>query len=165
MINLVVYIGEKSEIIFSTIKKTCKNSQVVNFVPGNDVATSLTTIDDAVQDMLLEQMNEDGKLIFAGSGIGAWYAKKLSELYRCESVLVNPIFNPSMNCLEPANYYAMNFCNPEKAHFIISGSENIDSFNELPSVIRNNLNGTISNEVQSAPILAANYIKSLESTR
>lgn len=50
-------------------------------------------------DMVLaeEPIEEDFEMVFVGTSLGAWWASRISRLYKCNAVLINPCVDPAMS--------------------------------------------------------------------
>ena len=49
---------------------------------------------------LIDGVHKYRKVVFVGTSLGAWYAKKLAEIYHAEMWLANPCFEPSKTLVE-----------------------------------------------------------------
>lgn len=60
-----------------------------------DPDVSLPELEQHIDDVLMDHLNRQVKLIFVGTSLGAWYASNLAKSYGSCSVLVNPAIDPA----------------------------------------------------------------------
>ncbi len=75
--------------------KKVKNSEVYSFPIDPNPEKSLPYLQREIDWILLDNITDDElKLIFVGTSLGAWYAWKLSQAYNSRGILINPCYDP-----------------------------------------------------------------------
>lgn len=75
--------------------KAVKNSQVFAFNIDVNPDTAFVKVGDAIDDVLMDHLNEPIELILVGTSLGAWHAANHAKAYGCPCVLINPCYAPA----------------------------------------------------------------------
>lgn len=59
-----------------------------------DPSISLPYLEHEFNMVLLDDLHSPLKLVFVGTSLGGWYAAELAAAYQCDSVIINPSYNP-----------------------------------------------------------------------
>lgn len=97
-----------------------------------DPEVAFQSISDRVDDLLMDRMNEEIKLIFVGTSLGGWMASKLADSYGADAVIINPSLDPEASLVkygvpkEIRNKYEKMKVNSKYQYFFAQYDEVID---------------------------------------
>ncbi len=88
---------------------------------------------EQIDNLLLEDMHSDDKVLFVGTSLGGWWASKLGVLYGISAIVINPPEKPS----ESLSKYGEPETITSKYEDFTVGEDNVYFFAEEDSVIDN----------------------------
>ncbi len=113
------------------LKQAFPDDYVYAFSINIDPDIATIELQKAIDFTLLDHLNEDIKVIFVGTSLGAWWANKMGFLYHCPVMLINPCEDPTnslqkydvdksiLNKFSPVEYH------PEKDYYFIARQDEI----------------------------------------
>lgn len=69
--------------------------EVYAFPINIDYDVSIKELEHNIDMMLATDPEQPVKLVFVGTSLGGWWAKKMSKMYQCKAVVINPSVAPN----------------------------------------------------------------------
>lgn len=114
------------------LKQSFSNDYVYSFAIDIDPRIAIIDLQNSIDNILVDHLNEDIKLIFVGTSLGGWWASKLAKIYGCVGIIINACYDPQISLRKYGvsddilqQYHPMEFCN-SNYYFVALHDEVID---------------------------------------
>ena len=137
MTKVIVYFhgynsGPESEKVFK-LMKAFPDDAIYSFPINIDPEIAQKDLENNIDDLLIDHLNEDIKLIFVGTSLGGWWVSRLAKLYNCPGIIINPCYSPQKSLEKYGvsedilkKYSSMKFYSDKDYYFIALHDEIID---------------------------------------